>query len=47
MEQKEYKEYNSLLIRTLDNCYPNYLKKKIIKILANEGLVINSKKKIK
>lgn len=45
MTNKNYENYKKLLIDTLGTVYPNYLKKKLIAQIANEGLIINSKKK--
>lgn len=43
----ENKEYKNLLLDTLEELYPNYLKKKLIKEMADSGKVVNSKKKSK
>lgn len=39
--------YKELLIDTLGELYPNYLKKKIIKEMADSGRVVNTKRKSK
>lgn len=39
--------YKKLLIDTLEVLYPNYLKKKIIKEMADSGRVVNSKRNLK
>lgn len=39
----EFNEYKELLISTLKIMYPNYLKKKILKQLSEDGLIINNK----
>lgn len=39
----EFNEYKELLVSTLKNMYPNYLKKKILKQLSEDGLIVNNK----
>ena len=39
--------YETILLNTLEEVYPNYLKKKIIKEMSDSGRVINSKRKSK
>lgn len=50
MFMKDYNgnnNYRELLIDTLEELYPNYLKKKIIKEMADSGRVVNTKRKSK
>ncbi|HGM1125124.1 hypothetical protein [Clostridioides difficile] len=39
--------YNEFLMYTLEKMYPNYLKEKILSKIANDGLVINTKRQAK
>ncbi|WP_277673355.1 hypothetical protein [Piscibacillus halophilus] len=40
----EFTKYVQLILRTLQNLYPNYLKKRLLNRLAEDGLIINNKR---
>ena len=40
----EFNNYIQLIMRTLETVYPNYLKKRLLNKLADDGLIINNKR---
>lgn len=40
----DYEEYAGLMMRTLEHVFPNYIKSRILKKLAEDGLILNSKR---